>query len=88
MKLVTNDSHTSNGNSLTPSNVDEENDTASSIATNSEAILPSPPSSEEDENEISHFPHEYEALYESHDEKSSNSNNNETSSHENHENES
>ena len=83
MKLVTNDSHTSNGNSLTPSNVDEKNDTASSLATNSEAILPSPPSSEEDENETSHFPHEYEALYESHDENTSNSNNKETSSHEN-----
>ena len=83
MKLVTNDSHTSNGNSLTPSNVDEENDTATSLATNSEAGPPPPPSSDEDENETSHFPHEYEALYESHDEKSSNSNNNETSSHEN-----
>ena len=83
MKLVTNDSHTSNGNSLTPSNADEENDTATSLTTNSEAVPPPPPSSDEDENETSHFPHEYEALYESHDEEGSNSNNNETSSHEN-----
>lgn len=83
MKLVTNDSHTSNGNSSTPSNVDEENDTATSLTTNSEAVPPPPPSSDEDENETSHFPHEYEALYESHDEEGSNSNNNETSSHEN-----
>ena len=83
MKLVTNDSHTSNGNSLTPSNVDEENDTATSLTTNSEAVPPPPPSSDEDENETSHFPHEYEALYESRDEEGSNSNNNETSSHEN-----
>ena len=84
MKLV-HDSHTSNGNSSTPSNVDEENDTATSLTTNSEAVPPPPPSSDEGEDETSHFPHEYEALYESHDEEGSNSNNNETSSHENHE---
>ena len=83
MKLAPNDSHTSNGNSSTPSNVDEENDTASPLVTDSETIPPPPQSSEEDENETSHFPHEYEALYESHDERSSNSNNNETSPHEN-----
>ena len=83
MKLVTNDKHTSNGNSSTPSNVDEENDTATSLTTNSEAVPPPPPSSDEGEDETSHFPHEYEALYESHDEEGSNSNNSETSSHEN-----
>ena len=83
MKLAPNDSHTSNGNSSTPSDVDEENDSASSLVTDSETIPPPPQSSEENENETSHFPHEYEALYESHDERSSNSNDNETLSHEN-----
>ena len=82
MKLVGRDDAAPEEQSSTLSNDNEESDTTSEPDTPTRPSQPHP-SPEDDEIDTPHFPHEYEALYESRDEESTNSNNNDTSYHDN-----
>ena len=82
MKLVRRDDATPEDQSSPSSNDNGESGTASDPDT---PTRPSQPRSSPEDDDIAtaHFPHEYEALYESRDEENTNSNNNDTSYHNN-----
>ena len=80
MKLVGRDETPSGERSSTMSNDNEEFDNASYPDTSTRPCQPRL-SPDDDDIDTAHFPHEYEALYESRDEEGTNSNNNDTSYH-------
>ena len=82
MKLVGCDETPSGEQSSTMSNDNEEFDNTSNPDTPTRQSQPRL-SPDYDDIDTAHFPHEYETLYESRDEESTNSNNNDTSYHDN-----